>query len=190
MVTGHLGLAFGREGGWRGLIGQALWVLGSVALAEGAYSKARRCLQECVEVYRDIQDREALGGALAALAYATRSLGEFAQTRHYLCQALHAAGEIGAFRPAIMALPALAMLLADHGEPERAVELYALAFRYPVVSNSRWFEDVSGKHIAAVAATLPAQLVAAAQERGRDRDLQTTIAQLLNEFAAQRKPAC
>jgi hypothetical protein len=62
------------------------------------------------------------------------------------------------------------------------VELYALASRYPVVANSQWYEDVAGKQIAAVAATLPPDVVAAAQERGRARDLEATVAELLAEL--------
>ena len=64
----------------------------------------------------------------------------------------------------------------------RAVELYALASRYPFVANSRWFEDVAGKHIAAVAATLPPEVVAAAQERGKARDLWATAEEMLKEL--------
>jgi hypothetical protein len=60
----------------------------------------------------------------------------------------------------MLALPAVALLLADQGEKEQAVELYTLASRYPFVANSRWFEDIAGKHIAAVAATLPPDVVA------------------------------
>ena len=73
-------------------------------------------------------------------------------------------------------------LLADRGEVERAVELYALASRYPYVANAQWFEDVAGRHIAAVAASLPPEVVAAAQERGRARDLWATAEELLAEF--------
>ena len=62
------------------------------------------------------------------------------------------------------------------------MELYALASRYPFVANSRWFEDVAGKHIAAVAATLPPEVVAAAQKRGRARDLEAMVAELLAEL--------
>jgi hypothetical protein len=76
----------------------------------------------------------------------------------------------------------MALLLTDEGERERAVELYALASRYPYVSNSRWFEDVAGKHIAAVAATLSPEAVAAAQERGRARDMAATLEELLEEL--------
>ena len=47
------------------------------------------------------------------------------------------------------------------------------------VANSRWIEDVSGRRIAAVTATLPPDVVAAAQERGRARDLDPIVAELL-----------
>jgi hypothetical protein len=79
----------------------------------------------------------------------------------------------------------MALLLADRGETERAVELYALASRYPFVANSAWFEDVAGRHIAAVAARLPPDAVVAAQERGRARDLDATVAELLTELEGQ-----
>ena len=74
---------------------------------------------------------------------------------------------------------------ADQGEKERAVEPYALASRYPFVANLRWFEDIAGRHIAAVAATLPPDVVAAAQERGRARDLEATVVELLVELEGE-----
>jgi hypothetical protein len=82
----------------------------------------------------------------------------------------------------LRALLGIALLLADRGETERAVELYALASRYPLVANAQWFEDVAGVHIAAAAATLPPDVVAAAQERGRARDLKATVEELLEEL--------
>jgi hypothetical protein len=72
--------------------------------------------------------------------------------------------------------------MADQGQPERAVELYALVSRHAYVANSRWFEDMAGRHIAAVAATLPLEVVTAAQERGRARDLWATAEELLVEL--------
>ena len=64
------------------------------------------------------------------------------------------------------------------------MELYALASRHGFVANSRWFEEVAGQHAAAVAETLPPEVVAAAQERGRARDLDAAVAELLEELAA------
>ncbi|MCP5110135.1 MAG: hypothetical protein GY953_04800 [bacterium] len=60
--------------------------------------------------------------------------------------------------------------------------LYALASRYPFVANSRWFEAVAGRRIAAIAETLPPEIVAAVQERGRRRDIWETVAELLAEL--------
>jgi hypothetical protein len=77
----------------------------------------------------------------------------------------------------------MGLLLADRGQAERAVELYALASRYPIVANSRWFEDVAGRHLAAVAAALPAEVCQAAQARGWARDLWATARELLAELA-------
>jgi hypothetical protein len=51
------------------------------------------------------------------------------------------------------------------------------------VANSRWFEDVVGQHIAAIAATLPPDVVTAAQGRGKARDLWATAEELLTELA-------
>jgi hypothetical protein len=78
----------------------------------------------------------------------------------------------------------MALLLADDDEGERAVELYALACRYPRVANSCWVEDVIGKQIAACAAKLPPDVVAAAQERGRARDLEATVRELVVKLEA------
>ena len=68
---------------------------------------------------------------------------------------------------------------------ERAVEVYALASRYPCVANSHWFEGLVGKHVTAIAATLPLEAVAAAQERGRARDPEATVAELLAELGGK-----
>ena len=138
-------------------------------------------LDESVAVFQEIGLRDRLGRALALLGYAARGLGHLDQAGLHLHKALETAVE-GGFVALLMALPATALLLADGGQEERAVELYALASRYPLVANSRWFEDVAGKHIAAVAAALPPEVVTAAQERGRARDLDATVAELLAEL--------
>jgi hypothetical protein len=65
---------------------------------------------------------------------------------------------------------------------ERAVELYALASRYPFVAQSRWFADVTGDTLAEIAATLPAERVVILQESGRTRDMEATVAELLAEL--------
>ena len=123
--------------------------------------------------------------ALVQLAYAARGLGQLGQARRHICELLRIGLEM---RNLVIlswmswVLPAIALLLVDQGEAERAVELYALASRDPHVANAQWYEDVAGRHIAAAAATLPPDVVAAAQERGRARDLEATVQELLAEL--------
>jgi tetratricopeptide (TPR) repeat protein len=176
----HLFLA--QEAGVRRHIGLSFLLFGMVALAEEAYADAQRFLRQSITVYREIGQRDQMGEALASLGCAARGLGQLSQAQQHLYEALRTGAEIQAFGPLILALPAVALLLVDRGETERAVELYALASRHPFVANSPWFEDVAGRHIAAVAATLPPEVVAAAQERGRARDLDATMAELLAEL--------
>jgi hypothetical protein len=99
-----------------------------------------------------------------------------------LCQALELAVESKAVLPLLWALLSQALLLADEGEIQHAVELYALASRYPLVADSRWFADVVGRPITAATDTLPADQIAILQERGRGRDLQATVEELLSEL--------
>ena len=120
-----------------------------------------------------------MGWIPAILAYAARRAGQSSEAGEHLLHALQMATEIGAFLPLVYALPAMALLLADQGEQERAIELYQLASRYPLVAKSRWFEDIVGRHIAGVAAALPPEVVAAAQECGLSRNLEITVKELL-----------
>jgi tetratricopeptide (TPR) repeat protein len=176
------GLALARETNTRYRIGHTLLLLGSVALAEEMYAEAHRLLQESAAVYQETEQADDIACALAVLAYAARGLGQRAQARGYLSSALRTVAEIGIPMPLLYGLPALALLLADQGEGERAVQLYTLASRYPIVAHSRWFEDVAGSHIATVAASLPPDAAAAAEERGPAHDLKATAAELLAEL--------
>ena len=106
--------------------------------------------------------------------------------RNHLVAYLKGIGSKGRFfYPNLYALTVSSLLVADQGEAERAVELYALASRYAHVANSRWFEDVVGKHVSAIAATLPPEAVAAAQERGRVRDVWATAEEMLAELGGE-----
>jgi predicted ATPase/DNA-binding SARP family transcriptional activator len=177
----QIGLALSREIGDRRGIGLSLLLLGMVASAGEAYAEARVLLQESIAVLQTIEGREMMGWALAFLGVAAWGLGQLSEARRHLSEALRITG-IARAATLWVTLSTIPLLLADQGEKERAVELYALASRYPFVTNNRLFEDFAGKHIAIVAATLPPDVVAAAQARGRARDLEATVAELLVEM--------
>jgi hypothetical protein len=79
-------------------------------------------------------------------------------------------------------LPVAALLLADQGAVERAVEVYACASRYGFVAKSRWFEDVAGQPLRTMAAPLPAEAVESAEEQGRSQDWDVMAAELFSEL--------
>ena len=201
-TLGQTGLALFQETDNRWGIGHAQMLLGWVTMATAeclqdavahslpevgetreAYAKAQRLLQESAAIFEEIGQRHELSWVLALLGVAARGLGELSRAQHYLYEALRTATETGTLLSLMLVLPAMALLLSGRGKKEQAVELYALASRYPFVANSRWFDDIVGRHIAAVAATLPLDLVAAAEERGQARDLEATAAELLVELS-------
>ena len=53
------------------------------------------------------------------------------------------------------------------------------------VGNSVWFADVVGNEITAAAESLPPEVVAAAKDRGRARDLWETARELLAELEGE-----
>jgi predicted ATPase len=208
---GELGDAFNidRAHGWLGLtrthLGQyekarahakkVEWSHGPISLgwtaqAREAYAEALALFQE---VAAELQRRKYAGfflrWTLASMAYAERGLGQPDRAREDLRKALRLAVEGKGFFALTFAFPAMGLLLADEGEVERAVELYALASQCPFVANSRWFEDVAGRHVAAAAASLPPEAVAAAQERGRARDPWATAQELLVELGECDEPS-
>jgi predicted ATPase len=160
----------------------SLRLLGEIALAEGAYAEAQRWLHESAAISRELGRPDELCAALSALGCVAHRLGHTSEAQGHLRAALRIAVEKPVTSMLARVLSAVAPFLADQGMKEWAVELYALALLYPLAAISRWFEDVAGRYIAAVAATLPPEVVAAAQERGRARDLWATVEELLAEL--------
>lgn len=177
-------LALRREMGSLAGIPWSLRGLGQVALAEGAYSEACQLLHKSATGLRDTGQANEYALVLTTLGHAERGLGRTDRAWECLVEALRIASGIGSLPPLLFSLCLMALLLADEGEGERAIELYALASRYPYVDNSRFRKDITGKHIVAFAATLAPDVVATAQARGRARDLEATMAELLMELGS------
>ncbi|MBN1641690.1 MAG: AAA family ATPase, partial [Anaerolineae bacterium] len=158
-------------------------LLAGIALAEGAPAQTRSLLADRdLTPVGDQSGRHLLDHTPSILACALIRLGDHDRARHRFREALRLAPEADAFWPLLHALVGYALLLAAEGETERAVELYALASRYPYVARSRWFGDAIGVHIAAGAEALPADAVRAAQERGGARDLAATVQEMAAEL--------
>jgi predicted ATPase/DNA-binding SARP family transcriptional activator len=193
-MKGHLGeyesacslaksnLALAREINHSWGVGHALLILGIIASIEKAHDRAWQFLQESLSVYREAGERDMMGFVLAFSGVVALQLEQISLARQCFCEALRMLSITRTFEPSVGAVATAALFLAEQGQSERAVELYATVSRYPLVSSSRLYRDGIGQHIAAVAATLRPEVVAAAQERGRAQNLDATVAELLVEL--------
>jgi predicted ATPase/transcriptional regulator with XRE-family HTH domain len=158
---------------------------GWVALTLGAYHEAEALLQESVELHRQSGSVGLFGWPLAQLGYTRWLLGDRRRAQAELLEAIQIAAMRHAFLAVLLALPAVALMLAEQGRKERAVELYALAWRHPVIAGAQGFIDSFGRRLDAVAADLLPSVAAAAQARGQRLDLWETAAALEAELIAQ-----
>lgn len=172
-------LTAARALGDPGVIGWALMRQGQLSLASASYEKALAQFAEAAELPAQ---RRMASMPLVYQAYALWRLGQLSQARRVLAQALHENRKRGLFLVIVHALPVVAQLVADQGDRQRALELHALACRYPTVANSRLFADMMGDEVEEWEATLPPDVVEAARERGRARELWETADELLEEL--------
>jgi predicted ATPase len=156
-------------------------VLGQLALVESSYVEAQAAFAKSGEILRENQYRP-FDFSLAGLGYTACRQGQLQDAHRHLVEALASALAVKTYGPTLFALPAVALLLAQTGDAARAVEIWALARCHPFVGNSKWFEDVAGRELEALAASLPPEVAEAAWERGRALDLWETAAVLLAEL--------
>jgi DNA-binding SARP family transcriptional activator/predicted ATPase len=171
------------------IAGCTLALLSWADLAAGSSDEAWQRAQEALALAPEHGPYPFTDSLLArsASGYAARALGRRGRGHSSFRQALGMAAATKRVFHVLHSLPGAALLLADQSQAERAVELYALCCRYPLIANSRWYEDVVGWHIASAAEALPEDVVAAAKERGRTADLWATVHALLAEWGPQEE---
>jgi predicted ATPase/DNA-binding SARP family transcriptional activator len=179
-------LARYRKINHRYYIAFTLFNLGRIDLVEGASSQAWEHLQESSEILENIKMLTVLPDVLFCLAYTARLLQDRQQAIQYMIQALKIVIETKQLNPMRFELPGMALLLADQGQTERAVEFYAAALKSPHIANSRWFEHIAGQHIVELGDVLPQDVLVAAQKRGLDRDLWDTVNAIMAELSEEQ----
>ena len=179
-------LSVARQNGNRRLIGGTLMLSGWLQMGYGKYTHAEGYLQESIRHYRKLKHLDELGWALATLGYTSNQLGNPQRALELLCEALRLGIETRAFMILCHSLAPLAVIIGQNGDLARSQELYAAVCQNPVVATSVWFKDLYGRRIDGFAEILQPEVVAAAQERGRKRDLWETAAELLEEMEGSK----
>jgi predicted ATPase/DNA-binding NarL/FixJ family response regulator len=155
--------------------------LGCVFLAERLYIEADDLFKECLPILR--ASGRNFGRISACQGYVARGLNKISLAEASFLEFLSKSIIDEDYALLIHTLPGLALLYADQGEIERAVELYALASTQGIVANSKWFADIAGDEIAKMAEELPKDVQEQATERGRALDLWDTAAIVMGEFS-------
>jgi tetratricopeptide (TPR) repeat protein len=178
------GLAIFRElGGQQRWLMERLNQLGEIALASRDLELAKACYQEALSLSEELADLMSVAQALCGLAEVALASGDVLGAKSRYRRALQVALEAPRVDTGRQTLVSLAKLYAYKGERELAVELVALVLN---VCPDLWV-DYSLRETEAFLSELRSGLSpdvhAAAQERGRARDLEATLKELLAELS-------
>jgi DNA-binding SARP family transcriptional activator/predicted ATPase len=163
-------------------IGLVFVILGMAYLGRSEFEQAENSANRSAQQYRNLNQQEELCLALAVLVYIKLGLDQYQRAVDYLHEILQIGLEIHGLYPILYTLYAAALMFMVRGKNEKALEIAALAERYPFVAKSVWFEDIAGRKIESITETLQPEVVNAAQERGRKRDIWETARELQEEF--------
>jgi tetratricopeptide (TPR) repeat protein len=179
------GLQAARQDGFRREEAHGLAQIGCLGLVQGEPDLALVNLEQSIVSLRQMGFAGELGMALGGLALVQHRLGQEEQAWAVLQEALHRVVETHS-RFTLFTLPAaLVVLLADTGRWRQALEAYSAVMTDPMVSNSRWFGDMVGNRIDLAREHLPAEVVQAAENRGREGDLFDALGRLAVEISTE-----
>ena len=175
-------LRLARRTGHSDEIRLSLLLSSSVALAREQYIEAQLFLDEAAADFDEIRPWDDWGWGMTLLVLAACRLGRSDQARELVTRALQVASEVGKAIPAYWIFATAALYLAEQGNCEQAVGMYALVSCHPLVAHSKWLAFLIGQHIDAAAATLPEKVTVGAEARGRNRDTRAAVSELLAEL--------
>jgi predicted ATPase/DNA-binding SARP family transcriptional activator len=172
-------LALFREIGNLAGVAMVLGDMSELATVRGKYVEAIQLAQESLAMDEQLCYPVQKAWASRVLGNAARELNDLQGAWRYLRQALQIGMSVRAIAPALLTLVGIAALRMREGQKERALELLALVLHHP--STWQWTKDRAAPLVAELQAELSPELFVAAQERGRARDLDTTMKKLLAE---------
>jgi predicted ATPase len=167
------GIAIAREIGLHAMLAICLWGLGLLAEARGNYPEAEQLIQES-----KVLDPAPFTDLF--LGWVALGAGDFQAAERYFYGVLGVAVKAQWMRAVLHALTGVAHLLARTGEPERALELLTLILGHP--ASHQEFKSRAARLQAELTAELPPEVIEAAQKRGRARELDATVAELLDSY--------
>jgi len=177
-------LAWGKETGQ--LLSASIQALGTVELAVGNSLQAQRCYEQAVSLNEGAGSSIGLANALTGLARALIARGNLGMARGHLLRSLELLRGVCALEFVIGTIAAMTELLDAEGQMEAAVELCAALLSWPFTpycthdTAQRVRPDLATR-LQGLAARLPPEIFAAATARGRQRQIDEVVAELIEE---------
>ena len=161
----------------------ALLVLGGVAMDRGDYLEAERQIEQSLQWYSEVEFGYPWAGALCCeyLAKVALLTHQYDKAKFWLQQSLsyfQKAGR-GIDREAGEALCYVSRLFAAWGSMENAVEILSAISQIEHPPQDQYVGDLATASLAELQAALPAEIYAAAVERGKLVDLNLVITDFL-----------
>lgn len=157
----------------------ALNHLGKIALLEADFGTAKELYQQGYALYKDIGDKGGLATALTGLGSANGALGEYAEARNYLRMALRITSDTHLAPLTLAALATMGELHMKTGQPERGIELLALAAHH--TSSPHETAENARQLLSRYQTVLAPNDFQAVVEHGKALDLDSLVASLLKE---------
>jgi DNA-binding SARP family transcriptional activator/predicted ATPase len=159
----------------------------AVALTAAGESDIERVmdhLQTSVRICREIDHPDELAASLAFIGRVMAAAGDLGQAQGMLAEAVAITSRQGSPYAAGLTVSMVAYFLARTGRPERALEIYSLVRTVPLVASMSMLEELAGRPIRELAATvMTPEEIEASEVRGRALDLWPTVAELAEELA-------
>lgn len=155
------------------------WLLAGAALGRGAYDLAEAEALAAITLLEQQQQMDHAGRAYGIIALVERIHGRTSRAWGAVAAGLRIGLQHRSFMTIVGAIRAAALLLADAGDVERAVELGELNRS---LNYGKWVEDLYYQQLDTHAATLAPDRAAAARQRGRARDPWAAAGELLEEI--------
>jgi len=158
-------------------------ILGHVALAHEEYEHAKEIYLRCLKISQATGFTYSQQTSSKYLAKVSFLMDDYEGAEKYLIQCLILSKESGFVRDLVNLIYEFARLKAAQNSLEEAVSLLALVIDHPTSNQTRWLEgrirDSARGLLAELEAKLPPDTYMTALERGRELDLEETVADLI-----------
>lgn len=151
--------------------------LGDLAWSAGDYPAAKKLCEEGLVILRRIGHQWVIGGSLETLGNVAEAMGQYTEAKAYFREALQLAMDIQAIPLALDVLIGMAKLMLREGKKQNVLEILAFVLNHPAIDQEG--RRKAEKLLTTIASELAAEIIANAQERGKEKEFRQVVSEIL-----------